>query len=255
MQPVTSTADGTPGVSTALATGADQQVDDRRLTRRGRDTKNRLIDAAHQIFNTTPFHATRIVDITKQAGVATGTFYTYFDSKEALFRIVAKDILEAMYAAPKGDPDNTEANPVRDIAYASRQYFEVCLEHRRIAQSVELLRTVDDVVGSTRRGALLRGVQRTARWIERLQNLGFCDPRIDPWYTGMALQTMNVSVAYDQLVHREEPDDMDALVAAVTPIWARAVGLDAWLSPPTAGTAPSPTASARRDGPGTHSEA
>jgi hypothetical protein len=53
-----------------------------------------------------------------------------------------------------------------------------------------------------------------------------CSPHIDPWYTALALQAMNVSVAYDQLVHRDEADDIDAFVAAVTPIWARAVGLD-----------------------------
>jgi AcrR family transcriptional regulator len=201
----------------------------RRQTRRGRDTQARLIAAAHEMFESTPFHETRVVDIAKRAGIAAGSFYTYFDSKEALFRVVAGEVLETMYAAPRRDPDNHEGNPVRDIAHASRRYFEVCLRNRVIAQSIELLRSTDEQVSSNRRAALRRGVDRTARWIRRLQADGVCEPDVDPWYTGLALQSMNVSLAYDQLVHRRDADEIDQLVAAVTPIWARAVGLDAWL--------------------------
>jgi hypothetical protein len=40
---------------------------------------------------------------------------------------------------------------------------------------------------------------------------------------------MTVNLAYDQLVHRDTPQDVDALVGAVVPIWARAVGLERWL--------------------------
>jgi AcrR family transcriptional regulator len=203
----------------------------RRLTRRGRDTQSRLLTAAGEMFNATPFHETRIVDITRRAGISTGSFYTYYDSKQALFRVVAEQVLETMFAAPEHDPgtDGSEGNPVRDIADASRRYFQACLEHRVIAQSIERLRSIDAHVGESRFDVLRRGVKRTSRWIQRLQEQGLCDARIDPWYTAMALQAMNVSVAYDQLVHRAEPDDIESLVAAVTPIWARAVGLGAWL--------------------------
>lgn len=201
----------------------------RPLTRRGRDTRARLVAAAHELFNRTPYQETRVVDITRKAGVSAGSFYTYFDSKEALFRIVAHEVLQSMYSAAQRDPDNSEGNPVRDIAYASRQYFSACREHRMVAQSIEQLRSVDAPVSSSRRETLLQGVKRTSRWIKRLQERGICDPTIDPWYTGMALMSMNVSLAYDQLVHRSSPDDTEALVTAVTPIWAKAVGLDAWL--------------------------
>jgi hypothetical protein len=40
---------------------------------------------------------------------------------------------------------------------------------------------------------------------------------------------MTVQLAYDQLVYREQPQDVDALVDAVVPIWAKAVGLYRWL--------------------------
>jgi len=199
------------------------------VTQRGRDTQDRLVAAATEVFAQKRYDEARITEITARAGVATGSFYTYYPSKEALFRVVAQGALEEMFRAPRTDPDNHDGNPVRDIAYASREYFLACRRHRRIAQSIELVRAGDDQIRRNRRDTLLRSAKRIERWIRRLQQTGICDSRIDPWYTALALQAMNVNIAYDQLVHRDDFEKIDALVDAVTPIWARAVGLEAWL--------------------------
>ncbi|MFN7174634.1 MAG: helix-turn-helix domain-containing protein, partial [Thermaurantiacus tibetensis] len=57
-------------------------------TKRGERTRAALIDAAAAEFGEKGFHATGITDITRRAGVALGSFYTWFDSKEAIFRAV-----------------------------------------------------------------------------------------------------------------------------------------------------------------------
>ena len=51
-------------------------------TERGRRTMRRLIEAAAQEFGQRGFHEAAITGITQRAGVALGTFYTYFQSKE-----------------------------------------------------------------------------------------------------------------------------------------------------------------------------
>ncbi|MFP3900939.1 MAG: TetR/AcrR family transcriptional regulator [Acidimicrobiia bacterium] len=225
------TAADTPHRAGGGPAGGDPASGDgaRELTPRGRSTRNKLVAAAWEVFGEKPYQSARITEIAGRAGVATGSFYSYFPSKEALFRVVADRALAAMYGAPRRDPDNAERNPVRDIAYASRRYFLACREHRVIAQSIEQLRSVDDEIRLSRRGTLLKAAKRSERWIRRLQDEGTCDPTVDPWLTALALQSMNVNLAYDQFVHRDDAQDVDALVAAVTPIWARAVGLDAWL--------------------------
>ena len=48
-----------------------------------------------------------------RAGVASGTFYTYFDSKEEIFREVAAGVLDAMLWAPVRDRDRSERDPIR----------------------------------------------------------------------------------------------------------------------------------------------
>lgn len=196
------------------------------LTQRGASTQQRLVDAAWEVFSSRPYGDAHVTDITRQAGVSTGSFYTYFSSKEELFRIIAREVLEEIAAAPVRDPDNPENDPVRDIAYASRQFFEACLRHQMVARSIELLHSHDEGTHLARNEALVRGAKRAERWVRRLQDAGICDRDLDPWYTAVALQSMNTTLAYEQLVHRDDPVKLETLVEAVTPIWARAVGLN-----------------------------
>lgn len=55
-------------------------------TARGRKTRNKLLEAAEHEFGEKGYHEAGISGITYRAGVALGTFYTYFESKEEIFR-------------------------------------------------------------------------------------------------------------------------------------------------------------------------
>ena len=61
-------------------------------TARGRVTLHRLLDAAAAEFGEKGFHESSVVSITTRAGVALGTFYTYFESKDALFRELVRNL-------------------------------------------------------------------------------------------------------------------------------------------------------------------
>ena len=79
-------------------------------TERGRRTLRGLLDAAAVEFGERGFHDASISGITRRAGVALGTFYTYFDSKDAVFRALVTDmsaqvrdhVAPAVRAAPDG---------------------------------------------------------------------------------------------------------------------------------------------------------
>jgi TetR/AcrR family transcriptional regulator, fatty acid metabolism regulator protein len=47
-----------------------------------------IVEAAMRIFGQTGFHETKIADIATEAGVATGTLYNYFSSKEEIFQSI-----------------------------------------------------------------------------------------------------------------------------------------------------------------------
>ena len=65
-------------------------------TARGRETLRKLLDAAAKEFGELGFHAASISGITRRAGTALGSFYTYFDSKEAIFSALVKDMSQAV---------------------------------------------------------------------------------------------------------------------------------------------------------------
>jgi AcrR family transcriptional regulator len=54
-------------------------------TARGKKTRDKLLQAAEIEFGDKGFHSAAISGITHRAGVALGTFYTYYESKEEIF--------------------------------------------------------------------------------------------------------------------------------------------------------------------------
>src|SRR3954468_8401590 len=85
-------------------------------TDRGRRPVRKLLEAAAQEFGRRGFHEAAITGITARAGVALGTFYTYFESKEELFRALVRDMSRATRAhvadAVKGAPDRLAAERI-----------------------------------------------------------------------------------------------------------------------------------------------
>ena len=61
-------------------------------TARGERTLRKILDAALHEFGERGFSEGSIVGITQRARVALGTFYTYFDSKEAVFKALVNDM-------------------------------------------------------------------------------------------------------------------------------------------------------------------
>lgn len=57
------------------------------------ETRELLKHAAIEVFHEKGIHLARVSDIVARAGVAQGTFYNYFKSKEMIFREIADDYL------------------------------------------------------------------------------------------------------------------------------------------------------------------
>ncbi|HEX9712021.1 MAG TPA: TetR/AcrR family transcriptional regulator [Actinomycetota bacterium] len=62
------------------------------LTARGERTRAKLLESAEAVFAERSFDEASIVQITQRAGVAMGTFYLYFPSKQAVFSELVRDL-------------------------------------------------------------------------------------------------------------------------------------------------------------------
>jgi len=77
-------------------------------TRRGRERRAQLLQAAEAVFGENGFGETSISEITRRAGTSQGTFYIYFSGKDAIFRelvgemgrVTRRVIARAVAAAP-----------------------------------------------------------------------------------------------------------------------------------------------------------
>ncbi|MBA3676654.1 MAG: TetR/AcrR family transcriptional regulator [Sphingosinicella sp.] len=82
-------------------------------TARGQKTLRRLIEAAAVEFGERGYHEAAITGITQRAGVALGSFYTYFESKEEVFRALVRDmshsVRQHVAGAVKDAPDRLAA--------------------------------------------------------------------------------------------------------------------------------------------------
>ncbi len=58
----------------------------------GNSTRDRLLEAARDLFTTTGYHTTTTPILAKRAGVAEGTIYRHFPSKQALLNAAYQDV-------------------------------------------------------------------------------------------------------------------------------------------------------------------
>ncbi len=118
------------------------QMDKTPRTDRGRRTLRKLLDAAAAEFGENGFHEASISAITARAGVALGSFYTYFDSKDAIFRALVGDMSEAVKRAAR--EALTEPMPALDIERAALSAFlRFATEHKEIYRIIDEAEFVD----------------------------------------------------------------------------------------------------------------
>jgi AcrR family transcriptional regulator len=103
-------------------------VEGRPLSKRGLDTRRRLLDAAEQVFGALGYHDASVVKLAESAGVAAGTFYLYFDSKKAIFDELVRDLNRRVRHAMKEASSQGESRLESELL-GFDAYFRFTAEH------------------------------------------------------------------------------------------------------------------------------
>lgn len=157
-------------------------------TERGRRTQRAILDAAAAEFGEKGFHESSIVSITIRAGVALGSFYTYFESKEVLFKALVQDMSERVrdHVAPV-----LAAAPRPGVAaegVALHAFLTFARQHK------EIYRIIDEAEFVAPENWRAHYLNTAARILERLQaarargELGVEPDEVHAW----AIMGMNV---------------------------------------------------------------
>ncbi|MFP4146496.1 MAG: TetR/AcrR family transcriptional regulator [Halorhodospira sp.] len=112
------------------------------VTERGERTRRNLLSAAEGEFGEKGFHNASISSITQRAGVAQGTFYLYYHSKEEIFRALVEHMNRTMRRhlseAIEGTTNRAEAERI-----GLEAFLRFCREHRDLYRIVMESQFVD----------------------------------------------------------------------------------------------------------------
>ena len=111
-------------------------------TERGRRTLRKLLDAAAEEFGEKGFHEASVSSITRRAGVALGSFYTYFDSKDALFRALVADMSEKVRTSARSAL-HEGMGPLEIERAALAAFLRFAAEHKEVYRIIDEAEFVD----------------------------------------------------------------------------------------------------------------
>ncbi|HVM22754.1 MAG TPA: TetR/AcrR family transcriptional regulator [Sphingomicrobium sp.] len=155
-------------------------------TARGERTLRKLLDAARDEFADCGYSESSIVGITQRAGVALGTFYTYFDSKEALFQALVRDM-----SAQVRDHVAPALAGAADALDAERRALEAFLnfarEHRQVYRIIDEAEFVDP-------SAYREHYETTARRIARRLSTARSNGDLDADLTDAELEILSWAI-------------------------------------------------------------
>jgi len=107
------------------------EIDSRELKRK------RILRAAIEVFAEKGFFAARMTDVAKEAGVADGTLYLYFEGKEHLLISVFDDIMRRFVGRIQNEIEEIDA-PLEKLRAMVRIHMETLGEDRPLAHVLQI---------------------------------------------------------------------------------------------------------------------
>jgi AcrR family transcriptional regulator len=207
----------TRGTATKVEALADGDAKTPR-TERGRRTLRKLLDAAAVEFGEKGFHEASVSSITRRAGVALGSFYTYFDSKDSLFRALVADMSEMVRTSARSAL--TQGMGALEIERAALTAFlRFAAEHKEIYRIIDEAEFVDPASYRTHyetiAGRIAERLRAGGASGEFREGLG----ELEAW----ALMGMNVFVGLRYVVWGGEPVSADDIATGVNRLLAEGI--------------------------------
>lgn len=197
-----------------------------RATKRGEQTRRLIVDAARRVFERDGYLDVGVAEIVKEAGVARGSFYTYFPAKIDVFRVVADEVAVAMDEALAPRPDDEPLDVIDALRRSHRLYMAAYRDNAAMYALTEQLAHIDAQITERRITRHRRDLERIGGRIRRWQARGLADPGVDPVATAAALLALTRHLCYWFYVRGDEGlYTEDAAAGALNDAWIRTLDL------------------------------
>jgi AcrR family transcriptional regulator len=136
-----------------------------------------LLTAAEELFGERSYHRTTVADICARAGMATGSFYSYFGSKAEIFAAVVRTINTDLRRAMKTALESTDGGQRARERASFRAYFDMLSQRPWIDRIVRESEFIDPGLFREYYEHLTRGYARGVRAAQMAREV---DARYDP---------------------------------------------------------------------------
>jgi AcrR family transcriptional regulator len=192
-------------------------------TGRGEATRQRLLARSRAVFESRGYAGATVAEIAKRAGVAHGTFYKYFESKDDIFRALTNEIVADMFDRTRQREHAPDA--VTRITRVNWRYLKAFREDAEFLALVFHVSMVDPTYREFWVNVRQQWADTIERWVQREVRAGTADQRLDARVAARALGLMMESFAQHWFVLGEQYDDHTALTT-LTQLWINALQLD-----------------------------
>lgn len=157
-----------------------RRADGRALSGKGLRTRQRLLDAAEQVFAELGYHDSSIVKLTETAGVAQGTFYLYFESKKQIFNELVRDLNRRVrHAMKEASSQGTTRLEAELLGFAA--YFRFTAEHTALYRIIRQAEFVSPEMLRYHYDRLSEGYVEGLREAIEREEIGEIDPEVTAW--------------------------------------------------------------------------
>jgi AcrR family transcriptional regulator len=142
-----------------------------------RPPAERLLTAAEELFGERSYHRTTVADICARAGMATGSFYSYFGSKAEIFAAVVRAINADLRGSMKAALEHTDVSQRTRERASFRAYFDMLSKRPWIERIVRESEFIDPSLFREYYENLTRGYARGVRAAQLAREV---DAQYDP---------------------------------------------------------------------------
>ena len=193
------------------------------MSDRKTDKRRQILDAAVEVFAATGFHKSRVSDIAREAGVADGTIYLYFKSKDdvliSIFEEAMGEMIERAEAAIAGIED-----PLEKLRRLAVHHMENVEQNKTLAKVLQVeLRLSNTFMKEYQPKRLRQYMDIIGRIIEEGRTRGVIRADVDPRIVRRAIFGALDEIAMQWMLTPRPTYSLTESAAAVADVFLRGI--------------------------------
>ena len=174
-------------------------------------TRDRILQAARTVFALYGYQDATVEHVVREAGLARGSFYTYFSSKHDLFRHLAGVIDRSIAEEVVKSDALHKSNPIENLSISNQVYLAVVKRNYDLYVLVDGVASFDHTVRDARLASRQKHIDRVAKKIQQWQAMGWADPDVNAELAAALLVSMTATFSRWLYVGESHFDENEAL--------------------------------------------